>query len=135
MFVCGLLEVGQILPHPLFFCTPAKKEGCESQLQRRSMGDSSLCRLHAWSKLHACAVIAVADEDSSAATALLRFIFGDVEDLGSRPELVLMVTPLRVQLHCSASVLDGARLLLGACGSPVPIDVFCPVCRNLVFRG
>ena len=93
------------------------------------MSDSSLCRLHAWSKLHACAVIAVADEDSfedPAATALLRFIFGDVEDLGSRPELVLVVTPLRVQLHCSASALDGARLLLGACGSPVPVDVFCP---------
>ena len=58
------------------------------------MSDSSLCRLHAWSKRHACAVVAVADEDSfedPTATALLRFIFGDVEDLGSRPELVLVV--------------------------------------------
>ena len=93
------------------------------------MSDSSLSRLHAWSKLHACAVIAVADEDSfedPAATALLRFVFGDVEDLGSRPELVLMVMPLRVQLHCSALASDGARLLLGSCGSPVPVDLFCP---------
>ena len=93
------------------------------------MSDSSLCRLHAWSKRHACAVVAVADEDSfedPAATALLRFIFGDVEDLGSRPELVLVVTPHRVQLHCSASALDGARALLVASGSPVPVDVFCP---------
>ena len=93
------------------------------------MSDSSLCRLHAWSKRHACAVVAVADEDSfedPTATALLRFIFGDVEDLGSRPELVLVVTPHRVQLHCSASALDGARALLVTSGSPVPVDVFCP---------
>ena len=109
---------------PLFSLRAANGAGVAAP-----MSDSSLCRLHAWSKRHACAVVAVADEDSfedPAATALLRFIFGDVEDLGSRPELVLVVTPHRVQLHCSASALDGARALLVASGSPVPVDVFCP---------
>ena len=90
------------------------------------MADSPLARLHAWSTDHACAVIAIADEDSfedPAAAALLRFALGDVDDLGSKPELVLVATPERLQLHCSASALSGVRALLGATAAPLPVDV------------
>ena len=93
------------------------------------MADSPLARLHAWSTDHACAVIAIADEDSfedPAAAALLRFALGDVDDLGSKPELVLVATPERLQLHCSASALSGVRALLGATAAPLPVDVFSP---------
>ena len=93
------------------------------------MADSPLARLHAWSTDHACAVIAIADEDSfedPAAAALLRFALGDVDELGSKPELVLVATPERLQLHCSASALSGVRALLGATAAPLPVDVFSP---------
>ena len=89
------------------------------------MADGPLARLHAWSQRHGCAVIAVSDRDSfedPAAAALLSFALGDCDELGGQPELVLMVTPDRLQLHCSASALAGVRSLLADRSAPVPVE-------------
>ena len=93
------------------------------------MADSPLSRLLEWSRQHGCALLAVSDEDSGhdgASTALLRLVLGSVEDLGSRPALMLLVTPERLMVHCSASALDGVRFALQATGAPLPVDIFSP---------
>ena len=93
------------------------------------MLDSPLYRLLEWSRQHGCALLAVSDEDSAqdgASAALLRLVLGSVDDLGSRPALMLLVTPERLMVHCSASALDGVRSALKAMGAPLPVDMLSP---------
>ena len=89
-----------------------------------------LVKLLQWAREHCCSLLAVSDEDSSHDTpsaAVLRFCLGNLEDLGAQTDLMLLVTPERLQLHCCASALAGVCSALGAASAaPLPVDIFSP---------